>query len=142
MRQNETIKESPNELFKLLARTKRINKKKVTMLIEIKEAGRYLTKKELAVTLKVDPNTIVKWRNLYLKQGIKELLKEKRGGKRRIIISDNAHGKILNEIERLTQPFKSFKKFHEWVESKMHSSIKYNTLYSFCKRNNIKIPLK
>ena len=81
---NPVVSEKFFELYRIYSRKNENNsKKKVDMLIEIKQADKYLSKEELATIIKVNKNTILKWKKIYITKGLIHLLKERRGGKRR-----------------------------------------------------------
>ena len=81
---------------------------RIIMLQQIKQSYKSLSKNELADLVRVNHNSIQKWRRLYETTGINGLLEQTRGGKRREVITRLAHTAIEKRLKSSLDAFVSF----------------------------------
>jgi hypothetical protein len=131
------VKESINELRSLKRKSGVLIGKRIQMLLEIKKhEGTALSKRILSELTGINHNSIVKWRNVYLKDGIEALLVHGRKGgyKEQIIKPEN---RILIEA-KLKDPqngIRGYVEFQKWIKEELTLDIKYITLHKYCTRN-------
>jgi transposase len=76
-----TVKEGLKKLKQLKKNSSLTKIKRLLMLIEIKkEEGNAISKRQLAIRLGVDPNSITAWKKLYEQGGIKAIMSDRRIG--------------------------------------------------------------
>jgi transposase len=133
---NIIVKETNEELKRLLKEQhKQTMRNRIIMLQRIKKSEVSLSKNELAELVGVNHNSIQKWRNLYESKGIKGLLEQTRGGKRREVITSPAHIAIEKRLKSPSDAFVSFEELRRWVEEHFIPGIKYVTLNAYVKRH-------
>ena len=95
------IKESLKEL-KLLQRNQPLTIiKKLLMLMELKKSGTNgISKRQLATLIGVDPNSIQKWRTIYLKKAITGITCDGRLGFKPSLITKEEHKKIDHKLNQ------------------------------------------
>jgi transposase len=130
------IKESVQELKQLFKeQSKQTMRNRIIMLQQIKQSNKSLSKNELADLVGVNHNSIQKWRRLYETKGIKGLLEQTRGGKRREVITPLAHTAIEKRLKSPLDAFVSFEELRRWVDEHYIPGIKYVTLNAYVKKH-------
>jgi len=130
------VKQSNQELKQLLKEQyKPAMRNRIIMLQQIKQTDAALSKNELADLVGVNHNSIQKWRKLYEAKGIEGLLAQKRGGKRREVITSAAHAAIEKRLKNPSDAFVSFEELRRWVDEHLIRGIKYVTLNAYVKKH-------
>lgn len=133
---NIVVKETLQELKQLLKEQhKQTMRNRIIMLQQIKQSDVPLSKNELASLVGVNHNSIQKWRRLYESKGIKGLLEQTRGGKRREVITLLAHAAIEKRLKSPSDAFISFEELRKWVDEHFIPGIKYVTLNAYVKKH-------
>jgi transposase len=133
---NIVVKETLPELKQLLKEQhKQTMRNRIIMLQQIKQSEVPLSKNELAILVGVNHNSIQKWRRLYESKGIKGLLEQTRGGKRREVITPLAHAAIEKRLKSPSDAFISFEELRKWVDEHFIPGIKYVTLNAYVKKH-------
>jgi transposase len=133
---NIVVKETLQELKQLLKEQhKQTMRNRIIMLQQIKQSDVPLSKNELADLVGVNHNSIQKWRKLYESKGIKGLLQQTRGGKRREVITPLAHAAIEKRLKSPSDAFISFEELRRWVDEHFIPGIKYVTLNAYVKKH-------
>ena len=130
-----TVKETMEELKKLLKSSSPHLSPRIKMLIVIKCSSSALSKNDLANEVGVNHNSIQKWRGKYLKGGIKKLLDDGRIGFKPSVISKASHDLIRIKLNNPEGAFTSFVDLQSWVDTTLEKGIKYNTLRHYVKRH-------
>ena len=130
------IKETAQELKQLLKeQSKQTMRNRIIMLQQIKQSNKSLSKNELGDLVRVNHNSIQKWRRLYETTGINGLLEQTRGGKRREVITRLAHTAIEKRLKNPLDAFVSFEDLRRWVDEHYIPGIKYVTLNAYVKKH-------
>ena len=130
-----TVKETFEELKKLLKNSSPHLSPRIKMLMVIKRSNSLLSKNDLANEVGVNHNSIQKWRRNYLKGGIKKLLADGRIGFKPSVISKASHEQIRIKLNSPEDAFTSFIDLQSWVDSTLEKGINYNTLRHYVKRH-------
>ena len=94
------IKESSKELKQLQKNQPLTIIKRLNMLIELKKNGSNgISKRQLAKLIGADPNSIQKWRTIYINDGIKGIVSHGRIGFKPSLISKEEHKKIEHKLK-------------------------------------------
>ena len=128
------IKESIGALRKELKKAALHLKPRIEMLLMIKE-GKASSKRGLAKAMGVDPNSIQKWRSMYIKGGMGGLLEFTRGGKKASVISAAAHTAIEQKLTNPKEAFTSFVQLQNWISEEFVPGINYHTVNKYVKRH-------
>jgi transposase len=130
-----SVKETFEELKKLLKSSSPHLSVRVKMLMVIKRSNSLLSKNDLANEIGVNHNSIQKWRRNYLQGGIKKLLADGRVGFKPSVISKSSHEQIRIKLNNPEGAITSFVDLQSWVDSTLEKGINYNTLRHYVKRH-------
>lgn len=132
-----TVKESIPGLRKLQRKSGSLIAKRLLMLIEIKKHEKTgISKRELSKITGINHNSIVKWRNIYKKEGIEPLLKHGRvGGFKKSVISKEEHAKIEKKLNDPRNGIRGYTELLAWVKKDLNKDIKYITLLKYVQRH-------
>ncbi len=107
--------------------------KALQMLIIIKQQGS-LGQDKLASLLGSGPASVLKWRRLYLKEGIEALLIENRGGFKKGKITAAAEKKLAQRLHDPKQGFRSFIEIQQWLLTGFNIDMGYHAVNKYVKR--------
>ena len=130
------IKETEKEIKNLLKQSIPFIGQRLKVLLILKqneETG--ISKREVAKLALVDPNSVQKWRTLYLNAGIDGLLKHKKTGFRPSVFSQEEHLKIKEKLNDPQNGLQGYVELKEWIENESGKVFNYNTLLYYCIRN-------
>lgn len=130
-----SVKESLNELKKILKHQPSHFRPRIQMLIAIKKSGTGLGKNALAELIGVNHNSIQVWRKKYLTGGIDKLLSHLKTGFKPSVITPEVHKLIEAKLLEPLDGFTSFKELQQWVNDHYVKDIKYVTINSYVKRH-------
>jgi len=130
------IKESSKELKQLQKQQPLIIIKRLNMLIELKKDGvNGISKRHLAKLIGVDPNSIQKWRTLYINEGIKGIVSHGRVGFKPSLITKEEHKKIEHKLNQPKNALRGYKELMQWIKDEFGKEIKYTTVVEYSKRH-------
>ncbi len=131
------VTESIPELRRLQRNSSSLIAKRLLMLIEIKRHEKTgISKRELSKITGINHNSIVKWRNLYKKEGIEPLLTHGRiGGFKKSVISKEEHAKIEKKLNDPKNGIRGYTELLDWVKKELGKEIKYITLLKYTQRH-------
>lgn len=142
---NTQIKESDEELKSLHSKHKEERiRKRINMLRFLKES-KFKTRQALADELRVGKRTLERWINIYLNEGLGELLSPIRRNRKSSFISPQAHKALQSRLTDAQSPFTSYKEIQDWLNEEYNTDIKYNNLYYYLTKHfktKLKIPRK
>lgn len=108
-------------------------KTRLQMLLLALQKGLH-SRNELACALGVDPNSIQAWKKRYRQGGLRELLRDERGGKRPSVIDAATDKAIAAKLFNPQDAPRSFTELQQWVEEHYLPGINYHTLNKYVKR--------
>lgn len=130
------IKESSKELKQLQRQQPLIIIKRLNMLIELKKNGANgISKRHLAKLIGVDPNSIQKWRTLYINEGINGIVSHGRIGFKPSLISKEEHKKIEHKLKQSKNALRGYKELMHWIKNEFNKELKYTTVVEYSKRH-------
>lgn len=130
------VKESIKELKTLQKNQPLTIVKRLHMLVELKKNGALgISKRHLAKLIGVDPNSIQKWRGIYLKEGIFGIVSHGRIGFKPSLISKEEHKKIEKKLNQPKDALRGYKELVQWVKNELGKEIKYTTMVEYAKRH-------
>lgn len=130
------IKESLPQLKELQRKSGYLIAKRLRILIEFKkneEAG--ISKRAVSENTGINHNSITKWRNIYLKEGIESLLKHGRKGFKKSVIDAHAHKAIEKKLRDPRNGLRGYKELQQWVSDTLNLEVEYNTLVKYAMRH-------
>ena len=129
---NITVKESVKEL-RFLQRKYPGKYKALQMLIQVKQNGP-MSKTKLSILLGASDKSIHIWRRKYLTNGIKDLLLEKRGGKKLGAINASVHERLSERLNNPKEGFRSFIEIQQWLQEQCGIAMNYHAVNKYVKR--------
>ncbi len=130
------VKESVKELKTLQKDQSLTIIKRLNMLIELRKNGAHgISKRHLAKLVGVDPNSIQKWRTMYLKRGISAIISHGRVGFKPSLINKEEHEKIEKKLNQPKGALRGYKELVQWVKNEIGKEIKYTTMVEYAKRH-------
>ncbi len=126
------IKESLSELKALQRSSGELISKRLRILIEFKKHEKTgISKRAVSEATGINHNSVTKWRNIYLKDGIDAILKHGRVGFKQALIDSESRKAIENKLKDPKNGLRGCKELHEWVVHHLKIDIKYNTLFKY-----------
>lgn len=112
-------------------------KKRMRLLIELKQnKSGSQSKRALADKLGINHNSIVKWRNLYIEQGIEALLEDgRKGGNKPSLVSKVEHDKLKTLLNDKNNGIVGYTELLNWVNKELEKEMKYITLVKYVQRH-------
>jgi len=130
------VKESSKELKQLQKNQPLTIIKRLNMLLELKKNGiNGLSKRQLAKLIGVDPNSIQKWRTIYVNAGIKGIISHGRIGFKPSLITKEEHKKIEHKLNQPKNALRGYKELMQWIKDEFGKEIKYTTVVEYSKRH-------
>lgn len=131
------IKESVKELRSLQRTHGSLIGKRLLMLIEIKKHEKTgISKRDLSLNTGFNHNSILKWRKLYVQQGITPLLKHgRKGGFKKSVLTKEEHKQLEKKLNTANNGIRGYVELLEWVKTELHKELKYITLVKYAERN-------
>ena len=106
------------------------------MLIELKKSGTNgISKRQLAKLIGVDPNSIQKWRTIYLKKGIAGITCDGRVGFKPSLITKEEYKKIEHKLNQSEDALRGYKELMQWIKEELGKELKYTTVVEYAKRH-------
>lgn len=130
------VKESVKELKRLQKNQPLTIIKRLNMLIELKKnPNKGISKRALAKTVGVDPNSIQSWRALYMKNGISGILSHGLIGFKPSLINKAEHKKIEAQLNQPKNELKGYTQLMNWIKDELGKELKYTTVVEYAKRH-------
>lgn len=130
------VKESSKELKQFQKNQPLSIIKRLNMLIELKKNGvNGLSKRQLAKLIGVDPNSIQKWRTIYVNEGIKGIVSHGRIGFKPSLITKEEHKKIEQKLSQPKNALRGYKELMLWIKDEFGKELKYTTVVEYAKRH-------
>lgn len=130
------IKESLSELKELQRKSGHLIAKRLRILIEFKkheESG--ISKRAVSDNTGINHNSVSKWRNIYLKEGIHVFLKHGRKGFKKSVIDTESHKAIEKKLKDPRNGLRGYKELQQWVSDTLNLEVEYNTLLKYVIRH-------
>jgi transposase len=130
------VKETQKELVQLRKNSSDTKNKRLLMLIELKkEKGNAISKRDLALRIGVDPNSITAWKRLYEQSGIEGIMSDGRIGFKASIVSSEEHKKIEQKLKDPKNGIRGYVELLDWVKTELSKDMKYITLVKYAERH-------
>jgi len=130
------IKETEKEIKNLIKKTIPFIGQRLRVLLILKqneESG--ISKREVAKLAMVDPNSVQKWRALYLNAGIEGLMKHQKTGFKPSVFNLIEHNKLETILNNPQNGLQGYVELKDWIEKESNKIFSYNTLLFYCIRN-------
>lgn len=130
------IKESLSELKELQRKSGHLIAKRLQILIEFKkneETG--ISKRAVSDKTGINHNSITKWRNIYLRNGISAFLRHGRIGFKKSVIDSSSHKAIEKKLKDPRNGLRGYKELQQWVCDALNLQVEYSTLVKYAIRH-------
>ena len=133
---NIPVKESLQELRALLKSSIPFLQPRIKLLMAMKKFDNTsVSKRELMDETGLCSYSVHKWRTLYKRGGIDNLLTHNKKGYKPSKISSEQHKKLEEKLNDPENGIRGYKELQQWVASELKNPIAYNTLLKYCVKN-------
>lgn len=129
------IKESLSELKGLQRKSGHLIAKRLQILIEFKKNEAGISKRAVSDKTGINHNSITKWRNIYLKSGIRTFLIHGRKGFKKSVIDTGSHKAIEKKLKDPRNGLRGYKELRQWVNETLNLEVEYSTLVKYAIRH-------
>jgi transposase len=132
------VKETMEQLRKLLKTASLMIQPRLKMLIAIKKSGgEGISKRALMESIGVCSQSIQNWRTAYLKSGLEALLTNGRKGKsgKPPLFTKEEFAKLEKKLNDPKNGLAGYIELQEWISKEFNKEIKYNTILKFSIRH-------
>lgn len=131
-----TIKETEKEIKNLLKHSTPFIGQRLRVLLILKQNEKTgISKREAAKLAMVDPNSVHKWRTLYINEGIEGLMKHQRKGFKPSVFNSIEHDMLETKLNDPQNGLQGYVELKDWIEKETGKIFNYNTLLYYCIRN-------
>lgn len=130
------IKETEKEIKNIRKKSIPFIGQRLTVLLILKQNEKTgISKREVAKLAGVDPNSVQKWRALYLNSGIEGLITHKKTGFKPSVFSVLEHNMLETKLNDHQNGLQGYVELKDWIEKESGKVFNYNTLLYYCIRN-------
>ena len=131
-----TIKETEKEIKNLLKDSIPFIGQRLRVLLILKQNEKTgISKREAAKLAMVDPNSVHKWRTLYINEGIEGLMKHQKKGFKPSVFNSVEHAMLETKLNNPQNGLQGYVELKDWIEKETGKTFNYNTLLYYCIRN-------
>jgi transposase len=94
-----------------------------------------ISKREAARISGVCPDSIQKWRTLYMSCGIEGLMKHNKIGYKPSVFTLEEHVKIEEKLNNPENGLNGYVELNEWIRKEMGKTVLYRTVVNYCVKN-------
>ncbi len=129
------IKESESQIKKMMRATHPMISKRLQALLIFKQ-NEYqgISKREVALKIGVNHNSIQTWRKLYIDGGISSLISHSKKSNIVSVITKEQESILKEQLYNPNNGFVGFTEFLQWFNESQNTNIKYKTFYAFLVR--------
>jgi transposase len=130
------IEETEKEIKKLIKQSIPFIGQRLRVLLILKQHEKTgISKREVAKLAMVDPNSVNKWRTLYINQGIEGLMKHHKTGFKPSVFNAIEHNMLETKLNDSQNGLQGYVELKDWIEKESGKTFNYNTLLYYCIRN-------
>jgi transposase len=130
------IQETEEEIKSLLKQSIPFIGQRLRVLLILKQnEERGISRREVAKLAGVDPNSVQKWRELYLNFGIEGLIRHEKVGFKPSVFNTTEHTMLETKLSNPQNGLQGYVELKDWIEKETGKNFNYNTLLYYCIRN-------
>ena len=130
------IKETEKEIKILLKKSIPFIGQRLRVLLILKQnEEKGISRREVAKLAGVDPNSVQKWRELYVNFGIEGLIRHERAGFKPSVFNAIEHTMLETKLNSSQNGLQGYVELKDWIEKETGKNFNYNTLLYYCIRN-------
>lgn len=127
------IKESLKEIKQLFKTSIPLIAQRLRVLLILKQnEAQGISKRETAKQARVSADSVQRWRNVYLNEGIVGLLNHKMIGYKPSVFSAEEHDKLRAKLNDPINGLRGYVELNDWVKKEFGKEILYRTLVNYC----------
>lgn len=131
LRQQLSIKESPQELLSLKKRQTSFKSIQKIQLLELLQQNPSISRESTAKRLTISLRTQTRWLNEYLDKGLETYISRQTSSKKSAIVTQEIHDGLSKRLNSSTDCFKGYWDAHRWVEETYGIKISYFNLRAY-----------
>jgi transposase len=130
------IKETEIEIkHRLKTSTPFIAQRLRVLLILKQHESTGLSKREAATLAGVCPDSVHKWRTIYVREGIDGLVKHNKIGFKPSVFTSDEHARLGEKLNDPKNGLRGYVELKEWIRKEFGKDILYRTVVSYCVTN-------
>ena len=130
------IKETEKEIKNLLKKSIPFIAQRLRVLLIFKQnESKGISKREVAKLAGVDPNSVQRWRTLYINSGIEQLMEHHKIGFKPSVFTATEHQLLEEKLNDQENGLQGYVELKEWLETEVGKTFNYNTLLFYCIKN-------
>jgi len=130
------IKETESEIkHRLKTSTPFIAQRLRVLLILKQHESTGLSKREAATLAGVCPDSVQKWRTIYVKEGIEGLVKHNKIGYKPSVFTSDEHARLEEKLYDPNNGLRGYVELKDWIRKEFGKDILYRTVVSYCVTN-------
>jgi len=130
------IKETESEIrHRLKTSTPFIAQRLRVLLILKQHESTGLSKREAATLAGVCPDSVHKWRTIYVREGIEGLVKHNKIGYKPSVFTSEEHARLGEKLNNPDNGLRGYVELKEWIRKEFGKDILYRTVVSYCVTN-------
>jgi transposase len=130
------VKETEKEIKKLLKESIPFIGQRLRVLLIFKQNEEIgISKRDVAKLVGVDPNSVQRWRTLYINTGIEGLMQHQKTGFKPSVFDATDHQKLETKLNNPQNGLQGYVELKDWIEKETGKIFNYNTLLYYCIRN-------
>jgi len=94
-----------------------------------------LSKRETATLAGVCPDSVHKWRTIYVREGIEGLVKHNKIGFKPSVFTADEHARLGEKLNDPNNGLRGYVELKEWIKKEFGKDILYRTVVSYCATN-------
>jgi transposase len=102
------------------------------LLILKKNEKTGISKRQVAILAGVDPNSVQKWRTLYINSGIEGLMTHNKIGFKPSVFTQEEHKKLEEKLNDPQNSLQGYVELKDWLEKETGKIFHYNTFLYYC----------
>lgn len=130
------IKETESEIKHLLKISTPFIAQRLRVLLILKQhESTGLSKREAATLAGVCPDSVHKWRTVYVREGIKGLVKHNKIGYKPSVFTSDEHARLKEKLNDSGNGLRGYVELKAWIKKEFGKDILYRTVVSYCVTN-------
>jgi transposase len=130
------IKETEIEIKHRLKTTTPFIAQRLRALLILKQhESTGLSKREAATLAGVCPDSVHKWRTIYVREGIDGLVKHNKTGYKPSVFTSDEHARLGEKLNDPNNGLRGYVELKEWIRKEFGKDILYRTVVSYCVTN-------
>jgi transposase len=130
------IKETESEIKHRLKTSTPFIGQRLRVLLMLKQHEQTgLSKREAASLAGVCPDSVHKWRTIYVREGIEGLVKHNKIGYKPSVFTSEEHARLAEKLNDPNNGLRGYVELKEWIRKEFGKDVLYRTIVNYCVTN-------